>query len=172
MEEKRNIVLVGFMGTGKTVVGKALASALGFKYVDTDLLIEQIAKKSIPEIFAEEGEPKFREYETRAIGMIMHLKDHVIATGGGAVMLDENVQNMKRTGLVVCLTATPEVIYQRTRKDDYRPLLRTPDPLKKIKSLLKIRDSQYRKADYTIDTSNLSVDAVVEAIIELWNSHK
>ncbi len=158
------------MGTGKTAVGKALASALGFKHIDTDLMIEAEAKKPIPEIFATEGEPAFRKYEAEAIRMITHLKRYVIATGGGAVMLDENIANMKRAGLVICLTATPEVIYERTRKDNYRPLLQIPDPIKKIKALLKIREPQYQKADYTIDTSNLSVDAVVETILSLWEN--
>ena len=170
MGRHNNIVLVGFMGTGKTAVGKTLASALGFKYIDTDLMIEAEAKKSIPEIFAIEGEPAFRKYEVNAIRRITHLKGYIIATGGGAVMLDENIANMKRAGLVICLTATPEVIYERTRKHNYRPLLRTPDPMKKIKALLKIRESQYQKADYVIDTSNLSVDAVVNTILSLWEN--
>jgi shikimate kinase len=163
-----NIIIVGFMGTGKTAVGKALAEKIGFKLIDTDLMVEAEAKKSIPDIFRLEGEAEFRKYEIEAIKRISHLKNYVIATGGGAVMMDENIANMKRAGMVVCLTATPEVILERTQSNDYRPLLQTKEPLKKILSLLKIREPQYQKADYTIDTSKLSVDAIVKTIISLW----
>jgi len=163
-----NVILVGFMGTGKTAVGKALAEKIGFKFVDTDLMVEAEAKKSIPDIFRLEGEAAFRKYEADAIKRINHLKNYVIATGGGAVMIDENIANMKRAGMVVCLTATPDVILERTQSDDYRPLLKTKEPLKKILSLLKIREPQYQKADYTIDTSKLSVDAIAQTIISLW----
>lgn len=163
-----NIILVGFMGTGKTAVGKSLAGKIGFKFVDTDLMVEAEAKKSIPDIFRLEGEAAFRKYEAEAIKRISHLKNYVIATGGGAVMMDENIANMKRAGMVVCLTATPDVIFERTQSNDYRPLLQTREPLKKILSLLKIREPQYQKADYTIDTSKMSVDAVVQTIISLW----
>lgn len=167
-----NIILVGFMGTGKTAAGKILADAIGFKFIDTDLMVEAEAKKSIPEIFRLEGEPAFRKYEAEAIKRICHLRNYVVATGGGAVMMDENIANMKRAGIVVCLTATPEVVFERTRKNDYRPLLQTREPLKKIQSLLKIREPQYLKADYTIDTSKLSVDAVAQTIISLWTDRE
>ena len=167
---RQNIILVGFMGTGKTVVGQALASALGFKYIDTDLMVEAEAKKSIPEIFNTEGEPAFRKYEKQAIQMITHLKGYVVATGGGAVMMDENIAAMKKAGLLICLYATPEVIFERTRHDNYRPLLQTHDPMKRIKSLLNIRMPQYKKADHLIDTSDLSVDKVVEKIISIWTA--
>jgi shikimate kinase len=140
-----NIILVGFMGTGKTIVGKALAGKTGFKFIDTDLMIEAEAKKNIPDIFTRDGEAAFRQYETEAIKRIIHLRNYVIATGGGAVMMDENIANMKRAGMVVCLTATPDVILERTQSDDYRPLLKTKEPLKKILSLLNIREPQYQK---------------------------
>lgn len=170
---KDNIILVGFMGTGKTVVGKSLAEIVDFKYIDTDLMIEAEAKMSIPEIFSNLGEDAFRQMESDAIKRINHLKKYVIATGGGVVMKDENIDLMKKTGLVICLTATPDVIYSRTQDNDYRPLLQTHDPMKKIKSLLKIRESQYQKAaDYTIDTSRLSVKTIVETIISLWSKEE
>ena len=167
-----NVILVGFMGTGKTAAGKALAEKIGFKFIDTDLMVEAEAKKSIPDIFRLEGEAQFRKYEADAIKRINHLKNYVIATGGGAVMMDDNIANMKRAGMVVCLTATPDVIFERTQRNDYRPLLQTQEPLKKILSLLKIREPQYQKADYIIDTSNLSVDAVVQTIISLWTDRE
>jgi shikimate kinase len=161
------------MGTGKTVVGKALAEVLDFKYIDTDLMIEAEAKMSIPEIFGNLGEDAFRQMESDAIKRITHLQKYVIATGGGAVLNDENIALMKKTGTVICLTATPDVIYYRTQSTDYRPLLQTNDPMKKIKSLLHIRESQYQKAaDYTIDTSLLSVKTIVETIISLWSKEE
>jgi len=170
--KKPNIILTGFMGTGKTVVGKAVASALGMKYVDTDLMVEAETKKSIPVIFENEGEQAFRRYETEAIRRIVHLRGYVVSTGGGAPMIEENLMNMKRAGMVVCLLASPEVILDRTSHTDYRPLLRTPDPMKKIIALLKVRDPQYRKADYVIDTTKLTVDEVKQKVIALWEKQE
>lgn len=170
---KNNIILVGFMGTGKTVVGKALAEVLQFKYIDTDLMIEADAKMSIPDIFVNLGEDTFRQMESDAVKRITHLNKYVIATGGGVVLKDDNIDLLKKTGTVICLTATPEVILSRTQSNDYRPLLQTHDPMKKIKTLLHMRDPQYRKAaDYTIDTSNLSVKTIVETIISLWSKEE
>lgn len=165
-----NIILVGFMGTGKTVVGKALARRLGFNYIDTDDIIEEMAGKTIPEIFAEDGEPHFREIEKRAISSLADYEKYVVACGGGAVIFDENIQQMKNAGIVICLSARPEVIYERVKDDTYRPLLQVPDPLQRIKELLAQRQSQYNKADIMIDTSELSVEEVVDSIIaELKN---
>lgn len=160
------------MGTGKTVVGKAVAAALGMRYIDTDLMVEAEAKKSIPVIFEMEGEQAFRRYETEAIRRVTHLKGYVVSTGGGAPMLEENLINMKRAGMVVCLLASPEVILDRTGHTDYRPLLRTPDPMKKILALLKIREPQYKKADHVIDTTNLTVDEVKQKVITLWKKQE
>jgi shikimate kinase len=161
----QNIVLLGFMGTGKTVVGRELARRLGYRYVDTDSIIEAMAKKPIPRIFAEDGEPHFRDLETRATERVVQLTHHVIATGGGIVMRDENLANLRRAGPLICLKATPRVIYERTKSDQYRPLLQTPDPLAKIKELLRRRAAQYAKADLHIDTSHLTVNEVVEQVL-------
>jgi shikimate kinase len=160
-----NIILLGFMGTGKTVVGRQLARRLGYRYIDTDSIIETMAKKSIPRIFAEDGEPHFRDLETRATERVAQLTRHVIATGGGIVMRDENLVNLRRAGPLVCLQAAPDVIYQRTKKDTSRPLLQTPDPRRTIKELLRQRAPHYAKADFHIDTSELSVAEVVEQVL-------
>ncbi|MCD6385794.1 shikimate kinase [Candidatus Sumerlaeota bacterium] len=167
---RNNIILVGFMGTGKTVVGNALARRLGFNYIDTDDIIEKRAGKTIPEIFAEDGEAHFRQLEKKAIRSLSHYDKYVIASGGGAVIFDENIKQMKNAGVVICLSARPEVIYERIKHNTYRPLLRVPDPLQRIKELLAQRQAQYEKADVVIDTSELSVDEVVNSIIaELKN---
>lgn len=160
-----NIILVGFMGTGKTVVGKALAEALGFQYLDTDDLIVEMADKTIPEIFSQEGEAQFRDYETEAIRKVCKLRDHVIATGGGAVLRDENVALMKKAGKMICLAATPEIIYDRVKTDTYRPLLQVGDPMASIKELLALRKAFYDLANVRIDTSKLSIAQVVHKIL-------
>lgn len=170
MAKVNNLILVGFMGTGKTVVGKAVARALGFAYVDTDDLIEQRAGKSIPRIFAEDGEPHFRDLETEVIRSLASLQRHVIATGGGCVQRDENWRAMRRAGMVVCLAARPEVIFERTRHDSNRPLLQAPDPMGRIRELLDRRAPFYARADHTIDTSDLTVEQVVERLLALWKS--
>jgi shikimate kinase len=167
MTEKRNLLLVGFMGTGKTVVGKAAARRLGFEYVDTDNLIEQRAGKTITRIFAEDGEPRFRDLETDAIRSLETLDRHVAATGGGCVLRDENWDAMRRAGLVVCLAARPETIFERVRQHTHRPLLQTPDPLARIRELLDQRAPFYARADHAIDTSDLSVAEVVDRLVAL-----
>ncbi|MCX7765735.1 MAG: shikimate kinase [Candidatus Sumerlaeia bacterium] len=164
--EKNNIILVGFMGTGKTEVGKALAEQLSFTYIDTDEIIEKIAGKSIPQIFSEYGEAHFRQLEKSVIQNLVNLQHHVIATGGGAVIFDENIENMKRAGIVICLTASPEVIYERIKHDTYRPLLQVPDPQQRIRELLSQRQAQYQKADFSIDTSQLTIAEVSKIILE------
>lgn len=160
-----NIVLLGFMGTGKTFVGNELARRLHYHYVDTDSIIETMANKTIPRIFAEDGELHFRDLETRATECVAQLKRHVIATGGGIVMRDENLANLRRAGPLICLRASPDVIYQRTKNCTYRPLLQTHNPLHKIKQLLRQRAAQYAKADVHIDTSHLTVSEVVEQVL-------
>jgi shikimate kinase len=164
MDKHRNVILVGFMGTGKSVVGRALAVRLGFAFVDTDDLIEARAGKSITRIFAEEGEPHFRDLETEAIRSLAALERHVVATGGGCVLRDENWAAMRQAGLVVCLAARSGTILDRTRHETHRPLLQTPDPMARIHELLEQRAPFYARADQTIDTSDLSVDQIAARI--------
>jgi len=172
MAVAKNLILVGFMGTGKTVVGRAAARALSFDYVDTDDIIERRAGKSITRIFAEDGEPRFRDLETEVLRSLAALERHVVATGGGCVQRDENWQSMRRAGLVVCLSARPEVIFERTRRETHRPLLQTPDPMARIRELLDYREPFYARADYTIDTSDLTVEEVVARLVHLWETWK
>ncbi len=161
----RNIIFVGFMGTGKSLVAKRLAKRLGRRLVDTDACIEHEADMSIAQIFATEGEAAFRQRERQAIARACQEKEMVIATGGGAITDKENARTMKASGPVVCLTARPEVIIQRVQGDTTRPLLQGPNPLEKIQRLLADRAAAYARADITIDTSSLDPDAVVEATL-------
>jgi len=155
------------MGTGKSAVGRRLAARLGRRFVDTDILIEQEAKTSIANIFSQKGEPHFRALEKATIKRICQEKAIVVATGGGAIVSEENATRLKESGTVICLTATPETILERVRSNTDRPLLQGPEPLEKIRSLLAIRAEAYAKADMIIDTSTLDIDRVVETIISL-----
>lgn len=162
----KNIVLVGFMGTGKSVVGKRLAKELKIKFISTDDIIEEREGRPISEIFAASGEPYFRKVEKGVVREVSEMDNVVIATGGGVVLDEENIVNLKKKGILICLTASPELIYERTKKYKTRPLLDVDDPVFKIKELLKVRAPYYAKADYQIDTSNKTVEEVVAKIIE------
>jgi len=162
----KNIILTGFMGVGKTSVGTGLAKDVGYQFVDTDLLIEADQKMSVTEIFATKGEPFFRQVESRVIGEVLQRESQVVSTGGGAVLRDSNREAFKKAGFVVCLTARPEVIFERVRHETHRPLLRTEDPLAKIGELLESRAPFYAQADAVIDTSEKSVEAVITEIKE------
>ncbi len=162
----KNIILTGFMGVGKTSVGTRLAKDLGYRFVDTDSLIEADQRTTITDIFAKFGEPYFRDVETKIIREVMGRENQVVSTGGGAVIRDENRIAFKKTGFVVCLTARPEVVFERIKHETHRPLLQTPDPMAKIKELLDTREKFYAQADAVIDTSEKSVDAVISEIKE------
>lgn len=166
-----NIVLTGFMGTGKTTVGKRLAKRLGWRFVDVDQRIESSAKMPIAKLFAERGEPVFRRLERRVIHRLVHGQQQVIATGGGAFLDSQNRSRLRMIGPVVCLTARPQAILNRVgRRIGVRPLLAgAANPLSRIRTLLQQRAGAYAQADLTIDTTNLSLDEVAE---RLWEQLK
>ena len=168
-----NIVLIGFMGTGKTAVGKRLAKRLGWKFVDVDTLIEASAKMPIAKIFSERGETVFRRLERRHISRMVHGRHQVIATGGGAFVNPKNRSLLRASGTVICLTARPAVILERvSHKLRTLPMLvDAANPLTKIKTLLAQRALAYAQADLTIDTSGLSVDDVVERLWQHLSPH-
>jgi shikimate kinase len=169
--KRSNIVLVGFMGTGKSAVGRALAARLRRRFVDTDALIEAAAGAPIPHIFAEAGEAAFRDYETSAITEAAALHAAVIATGGGALGRPENVERLRATGLLVCLTARPQVIVDRTAPWANRPMLAgAADPAARVADLLAARAAHYAQADCTVDTSDLTVEEAVAEIIRRTES--
>jgi len=163
----RNIVLVGFMGTGKTTIATALAHRLKMRYVSTDDLIEKKEKRTINEIFTREGEEVFRDVESRAIRELCGMDNVVIDAGGGAVIREENIASLKSTGIVICLTADEDAILERTKKYKHRPLLNVEDPKRKIRDLLARRAPFYAKADHCIDTGKLTIRQVVDKIVAL-----
>jgi len=164
---KTNIALIGFMGTGKTVVGKRLAEKLDKEFVELDALIERKVGKTIPEIFQQDGEIAFRELEIEAAKEASKKKNVVIACGGGVVLNKINIDRLRKESLIVYLKASPGVILRRTLSDtNERPLLKSDNKALAVKELLKFRQPFYqRAADMTIDTSKLDIDSVVERII-------
>ncbi len=165
---KGNVALIGFMGTGKTVVGKALAKKLNWTFVEMDSVIEQKAGKTIPEIFQQDGEIVFRELEIAVTKEVSQEENRVIACGGGVVLNQINIDRLRQKSKIVCLTASPTVIMKRTLSDGgERPLLKVADPILTIRELLRFRKPFYeRAANITINTSKLDVDTVTEQIIE------
>jgi shikimate kinase len=162
----RNIILTGFMGTGKTEVGKELARLLAMKLIDIDTEIEKSQKMTINEIFKRFGEQKFREIETEMIKKVTHKRNVIISTGGGAVLKQENINALKKTGIIICLMATPGTILLRTSGTDERPLLQVEKPLERINELLQFRMPYYEKADITIDTEDKTPLQIAEEIRE------
>jgi len=160
----RNIVLVGFMGTGKTGVAKILSARLNMKYVSTDDLIEKKEGISIREIFEKKGESYFRNSEKKVVKDVSLMENSVIDAGGGVVIDPENLKNLKKKGMVVCLRAEPGIILERTKKHIHRPILNVADPREKIKELLESRRPFYEKADHHIDTSAIRAEKVADEI--------
>ena len=170
-----SVVLVGFMGTGKTVVGQALAARLQYTFVDTDELITQRAGKFISNIFSDDGEPAFRALETELLRYLtgQPLGKQVISTGGGIVLAEHNWPLLRRLGDVICLGANPESILQRVGKAQDRPLLAgtRAEAWERIQTLLAQREIYYAKADWTCDTNKRTVPMIVNTIVQ-WQEAK
>ncbi len=148
--EYHNIALIGFMGAGKSTVGHLLAELLGFEFLDTDRVIEHRQNRKISEIFAQDGEARFRQLESDLCRELEAVPGRVIATGGGLAVDPANLASLKRHALVVCLWARPETLYERVRHQSHRPLLQNPDPLLRIRELLAARTPAYRQADLLV----------------------
>lgn len=163
----KNIVLLGFMGTGKTSVGRLLAKRLTRAFIDVDKMIEIACGATINEIFAKYGEEFFREQECEMIASVACYEDAVIATGGGVVLNPDNIARLRRNGILVTLTASPEVILERTSQRTTRPLLNAPDREETVKMLLEKRTALYKAADYVVDTTSGSIGQITQKIIVL-----
>jgi len=165
---RTNIALTGFMGAGKTAVGQLLAKKLDRKFIELDLVIEQKAGKSIPDIFQQDGEIAFRELEIGVTKEVAKMKNVVIACGGGLVLNKINIDRLRESSRIAYLTASPRVILKRVSAEEgQRPLLEVDSPTLTVRELLKFREPFYeRAADITIDTSKLDINSVAEQIIE------
>ncbi|MHC4182650.1 MAG: shikimate kinase [Planctomycetota bacterium] len=170
-----NIVLIGFRGTGKSTVGKLLANRLKRDFIDTDEYIESATGKTIKDIFEEEGEESFRKTEVETIAKLSKMKNKIIAAGGGVVLRDKNVKSLKSNGFLILLEATPEIIHDRIRQDkkttQQRPSLTNKKSFDEIKHLIDKRQPLYENAaNYTINTSYVSCEDIVEEIITVIRS--
>ncbi len=164
---KDNIILMGFMGCGKTSIGIRLSDALKRTVVDTDQYIEQKQNKTISRIFASEGEAAFRQMETQCLkDLIQSVDGLIISIGGGLPIRQENHALLAQLGKVIYLKATPEAIYDRLKSDTTRPLLQVDNPQAKIREMIAQREPIYAKcADWTVEVSGQTLDEIVELII-------
>jgi shikimate kinase len=157
------------MGSGKSSAGRLAADVLHFTFLDTDHVIEARAGKCISDIFAQDGEPAFREWERRIVEELTRREKTVIATGGGLPAGQANLASLKTHALVICLWTSPESIWERVRGHDHRPLLNAADPLAKIRELLAAREPFYRQADVLVNTEMRSVRAVAQHVIHQFH---
>lgn len=165
-------MLIGFMGTGKSAVGRRLAARLNRKFVDTDAEIEKLTGKSITEIFRKDGPVRFRSEEKLQVRKLSGQNNLVIATGGGMVLDQENVELLEKNGVLICLTADPEVIYQRVKNKKQRPLLQKGNVKETVYRLLQERKGVYDVAEFTVDTGQGSVEETVDIIINYLKEKK
>jgi len=166
MSKANNIFLIGPMGAGKTTIGRHLATLLHKRFVDVDHEIERRTGVTIPVIFEIEGEAGFRRRESTLVDELSHDEDIVMATGGGAVLMEENRRVLKERGTVVYLHADIDTLVERTRRDRNRPLLQTEDPRGKIEELLRQREPIYREvADVVVDTGLRAPTSVARDIV-------
>lgn len=165
-KKNKNIVLIGFMGSGKTSVGKRLSMILKREFIDMDDYIEKREQMTVNEIFAQKGEPYFREQERELCKRLANSYNKVVATGGGVVKSAENIAALKNSGIIFYLCSTPEKIAENLKNDSSRPLLNVPDKADKIRQMMKEREPFYKNAyDVEIDVSNSEIDKTVEYII-------
>ena len=170
MDSRSNLVLMGFMGTGKSAVGRRVAALAGAPFFEMDAELERRAGKPIARIFSEDGEPAFRDMEARLADEWGNKEGAVISCGGGAVLREENLRALGANGLLVCLTARPETILARTSRSKKRPLLAGEDPEQKIRNLLAARAPLYAKIPVQIDTSDASLEDLASRLLKLWKT--
>jgi shikimate kinase len=160
-----NIALIGFMGTGKTSVGRLVAELLHFDYLDTDEVIQAGTGRVIADIFKADGEPAFRALERKVVKEIASRKKTVISTGGGLPVDPKNLASLKHHSLVVCLWSSPEKIWERVRHQSHRPLLHDENPQAKIRELLAAREPFYKQADVLLNTELRSLREVAQQVV-------
>ena len=161
-----NLALIGFMGVGKSSVGRLAAAQLHFEFLDTDGLIEALAGKPIARVFAEDGEAAFRACEREVVRQLERRRDLVVATGGGLAANPDNLASLKLHAFVVCLWASPEALWERVRHQTHRPLLQAPDPPARIRLLLAEREPFYRQADLLVNTEMRPVKDIAQLVVQ------
>jgi shikimate kinase len=163
---KKTVVLVGMMGAGKTAVGKALAARIGVPFLDSDLEIEAAANLSVPEIFERDGEAFFRKRESEVIARLLESEKGILSTGGGAFLAEGNRKLIWQQGVSVWLNADLELLWNRVRHKDTRPLLRTSDPKRTLSQLYEARLPMYRQADLSVKCDpGVSIETMAERVI-------
>lgn len=171
MDRKKNIVLIGMMGAGKSSVGHLLDAKLSeFHYVDIDSEIERLEKMTIDEIFAVVGESHFRQLENKMIEKFSNYHNQVIATGGGAVENISNIELLRKNGVIFYLKATVDELYERVKYASNRPLLKTDNPKQKLSELINRREQYYLKADFEINTEGKELICIVNEILEKYGT--
>ncbi len=166
-KKNKNIVFIGFMGSGKSSTSKCLAKLLKRKVLSTDQMIVAQEKKTIAKIFKKEGEPYFRELEKKMVAKIFQKENIIVDCGGGVVLNPDNIKHLKKNGILIYLYTSPAWIYKRIMTNKKRPLLNVKNPLVKIKQLLKDRQFLYRQADHAIDTDGKTPEEVALKVREL-----
>ena len=159
-----NLSLTGFMGVGKSTLGRFLANSLRYQFVDTDDMIEQRSGKPITKIFEDDGEDSFRSLEQEIVDEMVSWKRRVISTGGGLITKNNNLERLKAYSFVVCLWASPETIYHRIKRQSHRPLLQTTDPVRRIEDLLEERSVFYKQSDYMVNTDKRPLRVVAQLV--------
>lgn len=154
------------MGTGKTAVGKRLAVLLNKDFYDTDQEIETVTGMTVTELFNKYGEVRFRSEENLAVNRLAKIENSIIATGGGVVLDDSNMEMLAENGIIICLSAKPEIIYDRVKRRNNRPLLKKGDMYKTILELMEQRGELYKCADFYIDTSELDFQGIIDKIMD------
>ena len=167
---EKNIILVGLMGAGKSSIGIELSKYLGFEFYDTDMMIELEQNIKISQIFSTYGEEYFRNLETVMISKVSSFSRSVISTGGGSIQNVDNLVKLKQNGVVFYLKACPEILFERVKDDNNRPLLQTSKPLEVLKELLIKREKNYMLADVVIETDNKTLIDIVEKIVKEYNA--
>ncbi|BCN30388.1 shikimate kinase [Anaeromicropila herbilytica] len=167
---KDNIILIGFMGTGKTTISHELSKLTGYKEIDTDQYVEEKEGLSIPDLFSKHGEEYFRDLETKALTDLQNINHIIISCGGGIVLRDKNVELLKCKGQIVLLTALPETILERVKENQDRPILRNNMNLPFIEELMNKRKDKYLSvADIIIETDNKDITAIAKEILSKVN---
>jgi shikimate kinase len=162
---QKNIALIGFMAVGKSAIGRTLAKKLRRRFVDLDRVIERAEGRKVREIFEHKGEAYFRQLEKQALAEVLEKNNQIIATGGGVILDDQNLQILREKALLIGLSAEMDVLLARAGDATKRPLLQGSNRRERIEDLLRQRAARYAQAHVTIDTSNLTVDQVVKKIM-------